>query len=104
MSVKSKNDVAWEALFEAHNILDRVNSAGFCELSASSISKERDARSMTTFHHRIQLPTIFKNNHLTIVPKTRTTYVIGNFESYFNLDTDASSAVEEISLPATFET
>jgi len=33
MSVKSKNDVAWEALFEAHNILDRVSSNGFCELS-----------------------------------------------------------------------
>lgn len=104
MSVNSKNDGAWEALFEAHNILDRVNSNGFCELSGSSISKERDARLMTTFHHRIQLPSIFKRNHLTIVPKTRTTYVIGNFESYFNLDTGPLPAVEEVSLPATLET
>lgn len=104
MSVKSKNDVAWETLFETHNILDRVNSYGFCELSGSSISKERDARLMTTFHHRIQLPSIFKQNHLTIVPKTRTTYVIGNFETYFELETDAFPAVEEMSLPATLET
>jgi len=104
MSAKSKNDLAWEVLFDTHSVLECVNSRGLCEISASSISRERDPRLMTTFHHRIQLPSIFKQNDLAIVPKSRSNYVIGRFDSYLNLDTDALPEVEEMSLPATLET
>jgi hypothetical protein len=101
---KSKNDIAWETLFETHDILNRVRSSGFCEISGVAIGKERDPGLMTSFDHRIQLPSIFKQHHLTIIPKSRSNYLIGHFASYFDLPTNALPAVEEMRFPATFET
>ena len=101
---KSKNDIAWEALFDTHRILDSVRSTGFYEISGASISKERDPSLMTTFSHRIQLPSIFKQHELTIVPKSRSSYVIGNFSSYFDLPTGSLPTLEEMRFPATLET
>src|ERR1041385_6566983 len=104
MSAKSKTDVAWEALFETHGILEVVNSAGIYEISTSQISRERDPRFMTRFDHRIQLPGIFKENKLSIVPKSRSTYLIGRFSSYFDLPNASQSEIEDIAFPASLET
>jgi hypothetical protein len=38
MSAKSKNDIAWEALFDTYQILESVESSGLCELSGVSIA------------------------------------------------------------------
>src|SRR5690242_10237857 len=104
MSARSKTDDAWEKLFETHGILERVNSTGICEISTNQISRERDPRFMTRFDHRIQLPSIFKENQLTIAAKSRSAYVIGHFSGYFDLPKPALSEVEEIAFPATLET
>jgi hypothetical protein len=101
---KSKNDIAWEVLFDTHSILDRVSTNGFCEISGVSIGKERDPGLMTSFDHRIQLPSIFKQHQLSIIPKSRSSYVIGHFASYFDLPTRTLPALEEIRFPATLET
>ncbi len=68
---KSKNDTAWEALFEAHHILDHIGDRGVYQISAMTINKLREARLMTKFDHHIQLPSIFKQHGLTIQPNSR---------------------------------
>jgi len=104
MSDKSKNDIAWECLFDRHHILEEINEKGLYKISAKVINVEREARLMTKFDHHIQLPNIFKQNHLTIQPDSRGTYVIGRFKSYENISNNACINVQEFSFPENIET
>ncbi len=101
---QSKNDVAWEKLFEAHHIIERVDAAGVYEISADSINKQREARLMTKFDHRIQLPTLFKQHNFTIQPNSRGTYLIGRFASYQQIPDDEALEIEEVPFPVHIET
>jgi uncharacterized protein DUF6997/uncharacterized protein DUF6996 len=104
MLSKSKNDVAWEALFASNGILDHIDADGVFEISAATINKLREARLMTKFDHTIQLPQIFKQNDLTIQPNTRGTYLIGRFASYQKLLTNEETDIEEVPFPDGLET
>ena len=83
---KSKNDSSWEQLFEKHKILEKVLSKGHVSISSSEINKIREARLMTKFDHRSQLPKIFADNELSILPTSRGSYVIGNFDTFCDFD------------------
>jgi hypothetical protein len=104
MSEKSKNDVAWEKLFEEHNILEKISKTGEYKISAKVINTKREARLMTKFDHHINLPTIFKKNDLTIQPDSRGTYVIGKFESYKKLLKNSFISIQEIQFPENIQT
>ena len=79
---KSQNDRAWEALFEKYDILPHIQSDGKFIISASQIKEYREPRLMAKFDHRINLPHIFAENHLAILPISRGDYVISHFEAY----------------------
>lgn len=89
---KTLNDKAWEKLFEKHNILRCVEESDLYEITAKQINEFREARLMTKFDHRSNLPILFEENKLSILPITRGSYVIGNFEAYH----DFESPVTEI--------
>jgi hypothetical protein len=101
---QSKNDAAWEKLFAAHHIIERVESDGVFEISAVNINRQREARLMTKFDHHIQLPTLFKQNNFTIQPNSRGTYLIGRFVSYQPIPDDEALEIEEVPFPAHIET
>jgi hypothetical protein len=103
-SDKSKNDIAWESLFETHHILDEINQNGIYKISSKLINAKREARLMTKFDHYIQLPTIFKQNHLTIQPDSRGSYIIGRFNSYEKLPRESFIDIKEIAFPNDIET
>jgi hypothetical protein len=100
----SKNDAFWEQLVERHGILKNVDQNGFHEISAAHINQLREARLMTKFDHKIQLPRIFQANDLTIQPNSRGTYVIGRFSSYQDLPNDSSMPIEIVPFPSDIET
>lgn len=103
-SGKSKNDVAWESLFEIHHILDEIEKSGIYKISAKDINIKREARLMTKFDHYIQLPSIFKQNSLTIQPDSRGSYIIGRFKSYENLPKEICNNIKEVPFPNYIET
>jgi hypothetical protein len=103
-SEKSKNDIAWESLFETHHILDEINKNGVYKISAKVINTKREARLMTKFDHHIQLPSIFKQNHLTIQPDSRGSYIIGRFKSYENLPKESFTDIQEVLFPNNIDT
>lgn len=80
--IKTKNDLAWERLFEKHNILLKILNDGYFEITASEINEFREARLMTKFDHKSQLPLLFHQNDLSILPTSRGSYVIGQFETF----------------------
>ena len=84
----SKNDIAWEKIFEKHKILDKILKDGYIEITATKINEFREARLMTKFDHKSQLPKLFSDNMLSILPTSRGGYVIGEFETFCDFNTD----------------
>lgn len=101
---KSKNDKAWEIIFEEEKILDVIARQGFFQISSTRINQQREARLMTKFDHAVQLPQIFSENDLTIQPISRGNYIIGAFESYFQLPKKSSEDVVYRELPPQIKT
>lgn len=79
---KGKNDIAWEKLFSKYDIISKVEKKGKFEISSKEINEEREARLMTKFDHKVNLPKIFTDNKLSILPITRGNYIIAKFETY----------------------
>lgn len=100
---KTKNDLAWEQLFNEHKILEEVARNGFFEIKTNEVNKVRESRLMAKFDHYVNLPKIFKDNNLSILPVSRSKYVIGYFKTHCKVQ--YSNEVEEIpfELPAEIE-
>jgi len=79
---KTKNDIEWEKIFEDYPIIDTVNKDGTFTITSEKINNYRESRLMTKFDFRKQLPNIFKENGLAILPITRGSYVIGRFNLF----------------------
>ena len=75
-------ETKWEQIFVKHDILNSVKKDGFFNITATEINKFREARLMTKFDHKVNLPKIFKDNNLSILPLTRGSYMLGNFDTY----------------------
>ncbi|KAB3532929.1 transcriptional regulator [Alkaliphilus pronyensis] len=90
---KTKNDKAWEQLFDKYNIARKVERDGVFEITAKQINEFREARLMTKFDHRSNLPILFDENNLSILPITRGSYVISNFEAYHNFEKPSTEII-----------
>ena len=80
------NDSSWEALFRKYDILSRIEADGQCFISANQIKEFREPRLMTKFDHRVNLPQLFADNGLAILPVTRGDYVIAPFAAYHDFE------------------
>ena len=78
----SKNDLAWTKIFEDFPIVNVIEEKGFFIITSSQINKYREARLMTKFDVRRQLPKVFIKNGLAILPVTRGSYIIGKFNIF----------------------
>ncbi|MCO6507856.1 MAG: hypothetical protein J6578_03575 [Snodgrassella sp.] len=91
---------AWCSLFEEHNILERIEGEGFFKIDAKEIKKIKEPRLMAKFDHFVNLPKIFSENHLAILPVTRGSYIIGNFQAYQSLEqVKADTPITRMYLP-----
>jgi hypothetical protein len=95
---KSKNDLAWEKIFDKHQIINALQISEYFLISANDINKFREARLMTKFDHRSQLPKLFVDNKLSILPVSRGSYVIGEFESFYDF-TEDNIEIKKIHFP-----
>ena len=102
---KPKNDIAWEILFQEESILENIERDGYFFISSERINQEREARLMTKFDHKAQLPQLFRDNNLSIQPTSRGGYIIGSFSSYFTFpEAKDLSSVQYVELPPHIET
>lgn len=96
---KSLNDKAWEELFEKYDILESIGRTGQFQISAKQIKEVREPRLMAKFDHTINLPQIFADNGLSILPITRGDYIISHFDAYHKFEPD-NTPITRVSLPA----
>lgn len=101
---KTLNDEAWEILFDKYNILNEIEKHGYYEIDSKTINTVRQARLMAKFDHHINLPAIFKQHFLSILPVSRSRYVIGKFDAYEKLKYDKNLKPVEMYLPEMIET
>ena len=94
----SKNDIAWNKLFEKYKISEKVNAKGFYEIKASAINEFREARLMTKFDFKSQLPEIFSNNNFSILPISRGSYIISDFDTFKDFENN-DTEITKIDFP-----
>lgn len=93
------NDTAWQILFEKYDILGNIERNGQFIISSNQIKEFREPRLMTKFDHKINLPTIFADNRLAILPISRGDYVISSFSAYKEFEPPVND-VQRVSIPA----
>ena len=99
MSNTNLNDESWEQLFNKYNILHCIESDGYFEISATQIKEFREPRLMSKFDHKKNLPKLFSDNQLAILPVTRGNYVISHFDAYHKLESN-NVPIQRVSLPS----
>lgn len=95
---KNKNDIAWEKLFSKYDIMAQISNKGKFEISAKQINEVREARLMTKFDHKVNLPKVFADNDLSILPITRGNYIISKFEAYSKFE-NINSQIVRVQFP-----
>lgn len=99
---KSKNDIAWEQIFDRYRILEKLANNERVLISSLEINQFREARLMTKFDHRSQLPKLFMEHQLSILPTSRGTYEIGTFETFCDFNKD-DTEITTIDFPTFLE-
>ncbi len=95
---KSLNDIAWEKLFDKYDILHQIDIQGAFQISATQIKEFREPRLMAKFDHTVNLPQIFVDNKLAILPITRGDYIISHFDAYHKFEPN-NIQITKVSLP-----
>lgn len=95
----TKNEECWKKIFKRYLILENIEKHNLFEIKAKQIKEFREPRLMTKFDQSINLPDIFKNNDLSILPITRGSYCIGNFQTYEKIPYNKKIKIKKINLP-----
>lgn len=86
----TKNEQGWLEIFEKHDIVRKIQETGSFEISATEIKKcsGREARLMAKFDNSSNLPNIFIQNKISILPITRGSYVLATMDTYHKFTTE----------------
>lgn len=95
----SLNERAWRTLFHRHRILEKIERNGVFYISANQIKAEREPRLMAKFDHTINLPKIFADNGLSILPITRGDYAIAHFDAYHTFE-PLTTEIQQVTMPS----
>lgn len=98
-SGETRNDIAWSKLFEQYQILERVDRDNQYHITSTQINEFREARLMTKFDEIDHLPSIFRENKLSILPISRGGYVIGRINAYHQLELSDNKSVRHFEFP-----
>ena len=99
MSRCATNKEAWQLLFEKYKILEEINKNGYFKITAKQINEYREARLMTKFDNSANLPELFKDNNLAILPITSNSYMIAKFQTYQEFEKTEDEEIIKINFP-----
>ena len=94
-----KNETAWQKIFKKYDVLTCIERNKIFKISADQIKEFREPHLMVKFDHEINLPKIFSDNNLSILPITLGDYVIGKFNCYHKFEI-ADEKIIKFSLPS----
>lgn len=94
----SKNEAAWEKVFEQLDLLKELDVKGYAYVTADDLIKYREPRLMAKLDTQEIRPDIFKKHHLTIFPVKNGEYIIfkdPELKSYYKFNSLLDDAVIE---------
>lgn len=96
----------WKEIFNDYQVLDKINRDGFFIITADQIRVYKEPRLMAKFDFFKQLPSVFRENNLGILPIKNGTYLIGRFNLFKNLRTSnyENYEIKKVELPRFIET
>jgi hypothetical protein len=94
----SKNDLAWQKIFDKYKIVETIVRKGHLVINSTEINEFREARLMTKFDHKSQLPKLFIDNNLSILPTSRGGYIIANIDTFHDF-TEEETEITKIDFP-----
>lgn len=90
---------AWTELFDQYDILARVDTDGMFRISSAQINKLHQARLMAKFDQSMQLPEIFFENKLSILPVAKGEYLIGPFVTHKKIEYSTNILPKQFEIP-----
>ena len=99
MSRCTTNKEAWKLIFDKYDILNKVNNDGYFKITSKEINEYREARLMTKFDNSANLPELFKENNLAILPITSNSYMIAKFQTYEKFEESENNEITKINFP-----
>lgn len=100
---RTKNDDAWEQLFTKFHISDEIKEKGQFIISSAQINTVRESRLMAKFDQSINLPRIFRSERLSILPISRSKYLIAPFSTHKKVSYDFTISPQSAQLPPNIE-
>ena len=97
---KSKNDIAWQQIEDKYHFVEQVKEKGIFKISANQIKEFREPHLMTKFYHANQLPRIFRDKNLSILPDRRGSYLIGKFDTFEPVEDGFSEKIRHFEKPS----
>lgn len=96
----------WEDIFNDFSVLEEVEKTGFFKITADQIRVYKEPRLMAKFDFSRQLPKVFKDNQLGILPIKNGEYIIGKFNLFERISNTnyESIDIEKVKLPSFIET
>lgn len=90
-------DEAWERIFASFNLLDDIELYGEKKIAASELKKFYEPRLLAKIDHSKNLPDIFRENGIGILPLSVTEYVLGKFNVFEGINSSESLDTKSIS-------
>ncbi|MBQ8892755.1 MAG: hypothetical protein IJ068_07840 [Bacilli bacterium] len=96
----------WEEIFSDYNIVNEIAEQGCFRITADQIRKYKEPRLMAKFDFSKQLPKVFKENELGILPIKNGEYIIGKFNLFENIENTKYDEIDfkKVELPSFIET
>lgn len=95
----TKNNVAWEKIFADPSIQVQIKNNNRIEIASDFIKKYREPRLMTKFDCSESLPQIFNKYKYSILPTTRGSYTISDYNCYHTFESCDSQPISISPIP-----
>ena len=97
---------AWNELIDKYDILNKIEIEGKFIIKADQIKEFREPRLMAKWDSSESLPKVFIDNNINILPISRSSYILGNFNLYHPLANimEQSKKILYFNLPDYYET
>lgn len=92
----------WDILFEKYCIIDEIKNTGKFTINSQQIKEVMEARLMAKIDHSFQLPRVFAENNLSILPITRGEYIISDINTFFDFNI-SNIPIKEVEFPEYIE-
>lgn len=98
---KLNTNEAWEKIIEKYNIVEKIKEEGQFRILSKQIKEFREPRLMAKWDSSESLPKVLKNHNINILPDSRSSYILSDFELYEKLPqmTEHVTEMKKVDVP-----